>query len=368
MYPIVLPFSNNQPITGISSPPTGALLHVPRVDLGPSFAGAVYTFFLTGTSTPTPVYTDGALTAPFTPTSNTVTADAFGRFPAIYLDNSIAYKVTLTATVIPGGFRTTDPYNVALATTGSSSVEGIGLSGNPNTYGEYTLLTPSAGGSGVTLTLNATSANLGAALAMIGSQPGTPLLIVNNSVTTGAQTATFAATNKPGTATSAPVGWLPIECDGVLYYIPLWFDNNFSRYGGGSAGAVQSQNFNVYSASGGASIDFMPNGTILYFGVVNTGGSNWFAPTAAGIGSSYWLQFHITSVGGGIGSSMTINGTITSVTTVNATVYPLSSSLTIAANGVPHGGGTITGTYAISSSVTMSPIVGSGSLYLDSAV
>jgi hypothetical protein len=360
--PHVIPYSSNTPLTGISSPPAGALLYKPRVDLGPSFAFAVYTFFLTGTSTPATVYQDGFLTTPFVP-SNQVTADAYGRFPLIYLDNSIAYKVVLTSSAISGGSRTADPYVVPLATTGSSSVEGVGLLGTPNTFGEYTLLAPSSGGSGVTLTLNATPSNNGAALALIGTQPGTPLLIVNNSATTGAQTATFAATNKPGTATSAPVGWLPIECDGTLYYIPLWFDNNFSRYGSGSAGAVQSQNFNEGSNSLPGIITFNTNGTLTYQVTPISGGPNWFAPTAAGIGSSYYIQFSgLTTSGAGHG--ITINGVLTPAATIDATVYNLSAALAIGISVVAHSGFNCTGTYAISTSATMTPVVGSGSIYL----
>lgn len=41
--------------------------------------------------------------------------------------------------------------------------------------------------------------------------------------TTGAQTATFVATNKPGTGTAAPVSWLEIQTGGAtLGYIPIF--------------------------------------------------------------------------------------------------------------------------------------------------
>ena len=40
--------------------------------------------------------------------------------------------------------------------------------------------------------------------------------------TTGAHTATFTATNKPGTATTAPSTWLPVTVAGATHYIPCW--------------------------------------------------------------------------------------------------------------------------------------------------
>jgi hypothetical protein len=46
--------------------------------------------------------------------------------------------------------------------------------------------------------------------------------IAGANVTTGTHTATFSATNKPGTATTAPTAWLPIVIGNTTYYIPLW--------------------------------------------------------------------------------------------------------------------------------------------------
>lgn len=51
---------------------------------------------------------------------------------------------------------------------------------------------------------------------------GAGALTVNGQGTTGAQTATFTATNKPGSGTTAPSKWLPIVMDGTTYYIPAW--------------------------------------------------------------------------------------------------------------------------------------------------
>jgi hypothetical protein len=51
---------------------------------------------------------------------------------------------------------------------------------------------------------------------------GTAGLRIDSSATTGARTATFTATNKPGSGTTAPSNWLPVLLDGTLYYIPCW--------------------------------------------------------------------------------------------------------------------------------------------------
>jgi hypothetical protein len=44
--------------------------------------------------------------------------------------------------------------------------------------------------------------------------------------TTGSQTATFSASNKPGTSSTAPSAWLPVfvpnSSGGTTYYVPLW--------------------------------------------------------------------------------------------------------------------------------------------------
>lgn len=39
---------------------------------------------------------------------------------------------------------------------------------------------------------------------------------------TGTQTATFTATNKPGTGTTAPSEWIQVEVNGFVGYIPVW--------------------------------------------------------------------------------------------------------------------------------------------------
>jgi hypothetical protein len=68
--------------------------------------------------------------------------------------------------------------------------------------------------------LNAPSA--GANMLITGLAAGAACIRINTAANTGAQTATFSATNKPGSGTTAPGTWLPINLDGTIYYIPCW--------------------------------------------------------------------------------------------------------------------------------------------------
>lgn len=86
--------------------PTGALLADPRIKplstTGQFQAGCYYCFFLTGTTTPTNVYSDGLLTTPLSqptpgsvnPSGGTVSASD-GRFVPIYLNPATIYRAQL---------------------------------------------------------------------------------------------------------------------------------------------------------------------------------------------------------------------------------------------------------------------------------
>ena len=299
-------------------------------------AGATYQFFLSGTSTPANVYQDGALTTPF-PITGFVTADNYGRFPPIYLDTSVIYRVQFYNISNVLGW-TVDPYTPLLSTVGTSALSTHGF--QIATTGEFTLDAPATGGTGVTLTLKA--GVLGSApLEVVGTLPGNSAIIINSSATTGTQTATFAATNKPGTATSAPAGWLPITCDGVQYYTPIWHGNPFSPYVAnpsalGEVIVAQSVNFS------GSGLTTATGGTATP--------SNWFSPTSTNIGASYYIN--ITKTGGLSGLAFSAaQGSWTNIT---------SGGLTISSNAQA----TITGTYQLSSSGTGSPVVASGTISL----
>lgn len=51
---------------------------------------------------------------------------------------------------------------------------------------------------------------------------GVEMITINGAATTGAGTATFAATNKPSVANFGPAKWLPVSLAGTQYYIPMW--------------------------------------------------------------------------------------------------------------------------------------------------
>jgi hypothetical protein len=304
--------------------------------LGTAFAGSTYQFFLSGTSTPANVYQDGALTTPF-PNTGFVVSDNYGRFPPIYLDTSVIYRVqfydrtnTLRWTV--------DPYTPLLSTVGTSSLSAYGFQIAPT--GEFTLDAPNSGGTGITLALKA--GVLGSApLEVIGTLPGNSAIIINSSATTGTQTATFTATNKPGTATSSPAGWLPITCDGVQYYTPIWHGNPFTPYAPNPSAQGES--------IAGSSVTLNGNGltTVIGGGAVP---SNWFSPTSAGIGASYYIN--ITKLAGPSGVNFSAaQGVWTNIG---------AGGLTITSNAQA----TIEGSYQLSSSVSGIPVVASGFIEL----
>ncbi|MBV8683781.1 MAG: hypothetical protein JO111_12980 [Caulobacteraceae bacterium] len=63
---------------------------------GAPMPGAQLQFYLTGTTTPTPVYSSAALS---TPLSNPVVADSGGLFPSMWLDPTVTYRVQLLTSV-----------------------------------------------------------------------------------------------------------------------------------------------------------------------------------------------------------------------------------------------------------------------------
>jgi hypothetical protein len=187
---------------------------------GAVMPGANYNFFVSGTTTPATVFQDAALTLPFPaaalngsqPLFSVVTADGTGAMPPIFLNPVTIYRVQLynsTWSLI----EDVDPYVPSMPVTGNGQIV-------LDAQGEITINAPIPGGTGITLTLNARTG--GTALELVGSGAGVPAFIANTTVLAGSQTATFVATNKPGTATTAPSKWLPLTCDGATYYIPLW--------------------------------------------------------------------------------------------------------------------------------------------------
>lgn len=192
----------------------------PLSSVGVAMPGAYYNFYVSGTTNPAQVYQDAGLTLPFpaaalngsSPLYTVIQADGTGAMPPMFLNPETIYRVQLynsTWSLI----EDVDPYVPAMPVTGNGQLL-------VDAQGEMTIAAPVPGGSGITLTVNTRAS--GTAVELVGSGAGSPALIANTTVVAGTQTATFAATNKPGSATTAPTKWLPITCDGATYYIPLW--------------------------------------------------------------------------------------------------------------------------------------------------
>jgi len=315
----------------------GQPLYEPRVNYGPAFANYSWQFFLTGTATPANIYQDQNLTTPFSPTANKATADSNGRFPPIYLDPSVIYKAQLynASSVL---VRTQDPYQAPLPTWGTSQLQATGP--KITAFNEVTT-SNSAGGTGNALTVNATPPG-GACVKISGTIPGAVTLEIDSSATTGAQTATFTATNKPGIATSAPVAWLPIKCDGTVYYTPLWRGDTFVPLP-----PIPTAYGQTISSD---TVEFNGDGSTSLTGVGATASPPaWYIPTTTGIGSSYYIN--ITKTGGL--SGLTFTHAVGSWTNIGS-----GAGLTIGSTGQ----GQVTGTYQLSTSGTGSPVVASGTI------
>jgi hypothetical protein len=192
----------------------------PLSALGVSMPGAYYNFYVSGTTNPAPVFQDAGQTLPFpaaslngsNPLFTVIQADGTGAMPPMFLNPEIIYRVQLynsTWSLI----EDVDPYVPSMPITGNGQLQ-------IDAQGEVTINSPVPGGTGVTLSVDARTS--GTALSLNGSGVGAPAIIANTTVVAGSQTATFVATNKPGSATTAPTKWLPITCDGATYYIPLW--------------------------------------------------------------------------------------------------------------------------------------------------
>ena len=181
-----------------------------------------YNFYLSGTSTPAPIYQDSALTTPYPATAlpflssnqlfDATQADATGTFSPMFMNPNLIYRVQLYS-VAGQLIEDVDPYVPALPGFGNGPI-------TLNAQGEVTIAPPNSGGSGVTLTIFPRSG--AQALRLVGLAAGNPILTINNAVSVGANTATFSATNKPGSGTTAPTKWLPIVADGTTFYLPLW--------------------------------------------------------------------------------------------------------------------------------------------------
>lgn len=192
----------------------------PLSSVGVAMPGAYYNFYVSGTTNPAPVFQDPGLTLPYPaaalngsqPLFSIVQADGTGAMPPIYLLPTMIYRVQLynsTWSLI----EDVDPYIPSMPVTGNGQI-------TLDAQGELTINAPLPGGSGITLIVNSRAG--GTAMELVGAGAGSAAVIANSTVIVGSQTATFAATNKPGSGMTAPTKWLPLTCDGATYYLPLW--------------------------------------------------------------------------------------------------------------------------------------------------
>jgi hypothetical protein len=192
----------------------------PLSSLGAAMPNAYYNFYVSGTTNPATVYQDAGLTLPYpaaalngsSPLFSVIQADGTGAMPPIFLNPSVIYRVQLYSSTW-SLVEDVDPYVPPMPVTGNGQLV-------LNAQGEMTINSPVPGGTGITMIVNARAG--GTALELVGSGAGSAAIIANTTVVAGSQTATFTATNKPGSGTTAPTKWLPITCDGATYYLPLW--------------------------------------------------------------------------------------------------------------------------------------------------
>jgi hypothetical protein len=157
---------------------------------GAPVPGAQLLFYLSGTTTKTPPYSDAGLTIQL---ANPVPADAAGRFPPIYLSSLITYRVRiLDASGVQIGVDA-DPYLPA-------SIGAVGFTGAPGTQGPQGIPgTAAAQGTAATITVGTVSTLAAGASATVINVGTTTAAVFNIGIPQG------AAGSGSGSVTSASV-------------------------------------------------------------------------------------------------------------------------------------------------------------------
>lgn len=162
----------------------------------------------------------------FTPTAGTgVTVNALaGGNIALALNGATSGADGRAVLRFTANLTTAQQWDLGVDTSGGTtktfSLRNITGGGTPLSVSKNNNITVAAPISGDALTVsNLAGAN---ALVVTGNSAGTAVIRLNTQATTGAQTATFSATNKPGTGTTAPTKWMPVNVDGTTMYFPLW--------------------------------------------------------------------------------------------------------------------------------------------------
>jgi hypothetical protein len=207
--------------------------------------GAKIYFYITGTNTTTPIYADEALTVEL---ANPLESDAAGRWPSIYLDDTVAYRVRITDSednTIPG--HDVDPYLFSITEPLQSDIQSIADAA-----------ASSAGAAAASATTAGNKALLAEAWAE-GTEPGGP---GTKSAKEWADEAAINAQGKSAYEVAVDEGFIGTEQD--------WLDSLVGPQGpvgppgadGNGAGTVTSVGISVPTGFSVANSPVTSNGTI----------------------------------------------------------------------------------------------------------
>lgn len=348
-------------------------------------------FYKTGTTALAPVYADAMLFAPLpqTPVGRAgvstqvgVQADDKGRFPPIYLDPAIIYRVQMVS-VNPITFAATvlqdiDPYvprGVGSVVTNSFRLIGAGVTGAPSVVASYTMINNAI----VVLSVPALGTSL------VGASPtfdmlGLPREIIPRSGAFagnridasdfGRSTACFPVVRGGSNAIElwknllpgGDVGWVigngsSRGVDQFTFIYPLDGISEIPATTSVNVFGPQNQIINVagYGTQAGTGIIFAVFGGTL---IVNGSASpvSWYAPQTPNIGLSYFIKITRTS-----GPAFASRYSAVPGPNPEAGWVVLDNGV----DGVEIGSssaGTSVGTYQLSSSNTGVPVVAQGSI------
>jgi hypothetical protein len=144
------------------------------------------------------------------PETSTVGCIQFYDTTASAIVAGIGFGATITGQIVTDLVL----YSSTGVSIGNGGGSAIGTRFGPT--GAVTINAPSSGTS-----LTVTGASSQAALTLTSFAANTAAINFTNSATTGTVTASFTATNKPGTGTTI-TNWLPIFLNGTRYWIPCW--------------------------------------------------------------------------------------------------------------------------------------------------
>src|ERR1700730_10760981 len=168
--------------------PTGILFNDPRAKplsvSGQFQAGAYYQFYLTGTTNPTNVYADGALTTPLdqTPHTGQTTAAGDGRLIPMYMEPKVIYRVQLY-NAAGQLLEDTDPYVVPAGMSSTSSQTFISGGVDTGAVNQYVLTISNypAYFNGSTITFTTANTNTGASTLNVNNLGAVQIHLTNGS-------------------------------------------------------------------------------------------------------------------------------------------------------------------------------------------